>query len=194
MTTKNKNKYNNVVRINVWSEKGSLITSVTSKAPLSDTLDVLKRMLHEEYLRKDTEGRQNMDAYAPAIICELRCQDDSISFSTGGISAHSASIDIYNVHNTDKFAVSITEFDSIGNAKTLPQLKLYDDVLQHDAGDIVEFAYQPTTRSESKWRKIELVDSDEMHINGYDLNDNRTYKSFLIEKIIGGLDKVFKEK
>ena len=66
--------------------------------------------------------------------------------------------------------------------------------------EIVEFLYPVSTptwydgRPENIWRKIQVTKRDETYITGYDLNEDRKFKRFLIEKVVGGASKVFSSK
>ena len=55
---------------------------------------------------------------------------------------------------------------------------------------VVEFLY-PNKYFENQWRKILVTSRDDRYITGFDLNDDRKLKRFLLEKVFGGKDKVF---
>ena len=45
--------------------------------------------------------------------------------------------------------------------------------------------------SKNIWRKIQVTSRDSVHLTGYDLNEGKKFKRFLVEKIVGGESKVF---
>lgn len=49
--------------------------------------------------------------------------------------------------------------------------------------------YGPT--STNVWRKIQVTDRNDIYITGYDLNDGKKFKRFLVEKVVGGDSKIF---
>lgn len=55
---------------------------------------------------------------------------------------------------------------------------------------VVEFLY-PDKFGEEQWRKVSVVERDDRYITGFDLNDERKLKRFLLEKVFGGESKVF---
>jgi hypothetical protein len=55
---------------------------------------------------------------------------------------------------------------------------------------VVEFLY-PDKFGEEQWRKVSVVERDDRYITGFDLNDDRRLKRFLLEKVFGGESKVF---
>lgn len=56
---------------------------------------------------------------------------------------------------------------------------------------VVEFLYPSKDGYEDVWRKIQVTDRDDTYITGYDLNEGKRFKRFLVEKIVGGPSKVF---
>ena len=188
-----KTKKEHVVRTSVWSEKGSLIVSVVSNMSVDQCIDIIENYLYGAHIETDVVGVRSMSEIAVSVVVGLRNESEDVRFCTNEGIAPTASIDIYQKLKTSDLSVSVTEFDSKG-LKTTTNLKLYENLIEHDEGDVIEFAYQPTERSASKWRRITLVDSDELHVNGLDHDDQQIYKSFRIDKIIGGVGKIFKAK
>lgn len=93
-------------------------------------------------------------------------------------------------------------------------IELVDDVLTltYDGNDVgtllpkqetsaepvVEFLYPARdnfggygSTSKNVWRKIQVTSRDSFYITGYDLNEGKKFKRFLVEKIVGGESKVF---
>ena len=63
---------------------------------------------------------------------------------------------------------------------------------------IVEFLYPSRDNfggygvtSKNVWRKIQVIDRNGVYITGYDLNDGKQFKRFLVEKVVGGDSKIF---
>lgn len=63
---------------------------------------------------------------------------------------------------------------------------------------VVEFLYPARdnfggygSTSKNIWRKIQVTSRDGAYITGYDLNEGKKFKRFLVDKIVGGESKVF---
>lgn len=57
--------------------------------------------------------------------------------------------------------------------------------------EVVEFLY-PDKYFENQWRKILVISRDDRYITGFDLKNNNQVKRFLLEKVFGGEDKIFR--
>ena len=156
-------------------------------------IGIIKSYLYGVHIETDVVGLRSMSEIAVSVVVALQNECGDVRFCTNEGIAPTASIDIYQKLKTSDLSVCVTKFDSKG-LKATTNLKLYENHIEHDEGDVIEFAYQPTERSASKWRRITLVDSDEFHVYGFDHDDQKIYKSFRIDKIIGGVGKIFKAK
>jgi hypothetical protein len=63
---------------------------------------------------------------------------------------------------------------------------------------IVEFLYPAWEKiggygitSKNVWRRIQVTSQDEDYLTGYDLDEGKKFKRFLINKIVGGASKIF---
>jgi hypothetical protein len=63
---------------------------------------------------------------------------------------------------------------------------------------IVEFLYPARdafggygVTSKNIWRKIQVTSQDDVYLTGIDLNDDKKFKRFLVEKVVGGASKIF---
>jgi len=63
-----------------------------------------------------------------------------------------------------------------------------------DDEPVVEFIYPTKDNYDTIWRKVQVTDQDDTYITGYDLNDGKRFKRFLIERIVGGASKIFPAK
>lgn len=65
------------------------------------------------------------------------------------------------------------------------------DTKGSDAEPVIEFLYPTSDGCEKIWRKIQMTSQDDIYLTGYDLNEGKKFKRFLVEKIVGGKSKVF---
>lgn len=78
-------------------------------------------------------------------------------------------------------------YEAYGEAVVL----LPKETLVESKEPVVEFLYPTRDGYEDVWRKIQMTSRDITYITGYDLNDGKKFKRFLVDKIVGGESKVF---
>lgn len=58
------------------------------------------------------------------------------------------------------------------------------------SGKVYEFVYDKQDGSSAKWRKINVVEENDVYFTGYDMKDEGKFKRFNLDKVIGGSEKI----
>jgi hypothetical protein len=75
---------------------------------------------------------------------------------------------------------------------------LFPTKTENETENVVEFLYPARDNfggyghtSKNVWRKVQVTSQDDVYITGYDLNEGKKFKRFLVDKVVGGASKIF---
>jgi len=67
---------------------------------------------------------------------------------------------------------------------------LFENNNELDYDEIANFVY-PDVNGVALWRMVGLVEKNTEYVTGYDLNDGKKFKKYRIDKVIGGVSKIY---
>lgn len=111
-------------------------------------------------------------------------------FKTGIGGIYISDINQKEEFNYDIYIVGDNQLVLEGHGDNKDKILFVNNSIDLDYDEIANFVY-PDVDGVALWRMVGLLEKNTEYVMGYDLNDGKKFKKYRIDKIIGGVSKIY---
>ena len=111
-------------------------------------------------------------------------------FKTGIGGIYISDINQKEEFNYDIYIVGDNQLVLEGHGDNQDKILFGNNSIDLDYDEIANFVY-PDVDGVALWRMVGLLEKNTEYVMGYDLNDGKKFKKYRIDKVIGGVSKIY---